>query len=150
MVSGAVPRFWMSGPRSGVAGYLPVMSLTTSWMALSCSVICQHICDVWLGRPQDWHVLPNAGHWVLLMAVLALVPWPWWPQKQHAVLVFRCGVGMVKGRLGVADRLGWGGHGFGWWVLLLALIPTVQCLPLVCLIIDGAVASLGWDGHCGK
>ena len=50
-----------------------------------------------------------------------------------------------RGRL-----VGFGGRGFGWVVLLLALIPTVQCLPLVCFIVDGTVASLGWGSHCGE
>ena len=147
-----------------------VMSLTTSWMALSCSVVCEHICDVWLGRPQDLHVLPNAGHWVLLMAVLALVPWPWRPQKQHAVLLFGRGVGVVGGHLGVAGRLGlWGvalGGGYCCWrlyplcsaspwsasssmALLLAwggvVIVVNDCLPVTLTIINCTSSSTVWS-----
>ena len=106
-----------------------VMSLTTSWMAFSCSAVCQHIRDMWLGRPQDWHVLPNAGHWVLLMAVLALVPWPWRPQKQHTGLLFGCGVGVVGCRLGVADWLGLVGVALGGWCCCWRLYPLCSASP---------------------
>ena len=65
-------------------------------------------------------------------------------------LAVRVWGGRGWGPFGRGRPVGFGGRGFGWWVLLLALIPTAQCLPLVCVIIDGAVASLGWGSHCGK
>ena len=114
---------------SPIATKLACRSLTTSCMALSCSVVCQHICDVWLGQPQDWHVLPNAGHWVLLMAVLALVLWPGRPEKQHAVLLFGCGVGVVGGHLGVADRLGLWGVALGGGCCCWRLYPLCSASP---------------------
>jgi len=55
-----------------------------------------------------------------------------------------------RGPFGHGRPVEFQGRGFKWWVLLLALIPTVQCLPLVFLIIDGTVASLVWGGHCCK
>lgn len=54
---------------------------TCSNMALSCSTGCQHIWAVWFCRPQDEHVVPNAGQWMRLWAVRSCSPWPWRPQK---------------------------------------------------------------------
>lgn len=38
---------------------------------------------------------PKAGHCVRLIAVRALSPWPWWPQKQHVAFGLLAGLALL-------------------------------------------------------